>query len=371
MELSATIFSREDAQFMSRALHLAERGLYTTDPNPRVGCVIVKDGQIVGEGWHRQAGGPHAEIEALRAAGGLARGATAYVSLEPCCHHGKTPPCTEALMSAGIARVVAAMKDPNPRVAGEGLARLREAGVEVGCGLLENAAAALNPGFCKRMRTGRPYIRSKLAMSLDGRTALSSGESKWITGEDARRDAHRLRARSSAILTGIGTVLQDDPQLTVRLPETAGEILSPVRIVLDSRLRIPATMRLANGGNRTVVLTAVSDKDQIRTLSDRFDIETVPATPNGCLDLTAVVDWLGRREFNEVLVEAGQTLNGALLREKLVDEWIVYLAPVVLGNEARGLFELPNMASMAERFELTIGDVRQVGSDLRLTLRKP
>ncbi|MBP1149150.1 bifunctional diaminohydroxyphosphoribosylaminopyrimidine deaminase/5-amino-6-(5-phosphoribosylamino)uracil reductase RibD [Methylocaldum sp. RMAD-M] len=367
MELS-TVFAREDAEFMSRALHLAERGLYTTDPNPRVGCVIVKDGQIVGEGWHRQAGGPHAEVEALRQSGARAYGATAYVSLEPCCHHGKTPPCTDALISAGIARVVAAMKDPNPRVAGEGLKTLRDAGVDVACGLLENAAAALNPGFCKRMKTGRPYIRSKLAMSLDGRTALPSGESKWITGEDARRDAHRLRARSSAIVTGIGTALQDDPELTARLPEAAGEILQPVRVVLDSRLRMPASMRLAGGGNRAVVLTTVSDEERTQTLSDSFDIETLPATLDGRLDLTAVVDWLGHHQFNEVLVEAGPTLNGALLRENLVDEWVIYLAPVVLGDKARGLFHLPDLTRMAERFELTISDVRQVGRDLRLTL---
>ncbi|WP_347257978.1 bifunctional diaminohydroxyphosphoribosylaminopyrimidine deaminase/5-amino-6-(5-phosphoribosylamino)uracil reductase RibD [Methylocaldum sp.] len=367
MELS-TVFAREDAEFMSRALHLAERGLYTTDPNPRVGCVIVKDGQIVGEGWHRQAGGPHAEVEALRQSGARAHGATAYVSLEPCCHHGKTPPCTDALISAGIARVVAAMKDPNPRVAGEGLKTLRDAGVDVACGLLENAATALNPGFCKRMKTGRPYIRSKLAMSLDGRTALPSGESKWITGEDARRDAHRLRARSSAIVTGIGTALQDDPELTARLPETAGEILQPVRVVLDSRLRMPASMRLAGGGNRAVVLTTVSDEERTQTLSDSFDIETLPATLDGRLDLTAVVDWLGHHQFNEVLVEAGPTLNGALLRENLVDEWVIYLAPVVLGDKARGLFHLPDLTRMAERFELTISDVRQVGRDLRLTL---
>ena len=370
MDLSMAL-TRDDAEFMSRALHLAERGLYTTDPNPRVGCVIVKDGQIVGEGWHRQAGGPHAEVEALRQSGTLAHGATAYVSLEPCCYHGKTPPCTDALISAGISRVVAAMKDPNPRVAGEGLKKLDEAGVEVACGLLESAAAALNPGFCKRMKTGRPYIRSKLAMSLDGRTALPSGESKWITGEDARRDVHRLRARSSAIVTGIGTVLQDDPELTARLPEQAGEVLQPVRVVLDSRLRIPAAMRLAGGGNRTAVLTAVSDKTRIRALSDRFDIETLPAAPDGRLDLAAAADWLGHRQFNEILVETGPTLNGALLRENLVDEWIVYVAPVVLGDRARGLFHLPDLTRMAERFELTIAEVRQVGSDLRLTLRRP
>jgi diaminohydroxyphosphoribosylaminopyrimidine deaminase/5-amino-6-(5-phosphoribosylamino)uracil reductase len=360
-------FTRADAEFMARAIRLAERGLYTTDPNPRVGCVLVRDGRIVGEGWHRKAGGPHAEVEALRAAGEAARGATAYVSLEPCCHHGKTPPCTEALIAAGVVRVIAAMRDPNPRVAGAGLRRLAEAGIETGSGLLESDAARLNPGFCRRMQTGRPWIRSKLAMSLDGRTAMASGESKWITGKDSRRDVHRLRARSSAILTGIDTVLADDPELTARLDSDASDIVQPVRVVLDSRLRFPPAARLCAGG-RTVVLTGADPAG--RKFADTVEIVRLPAGVDGRLGLSAVIDWLGRSEFNEVLIEAGATLNGALLREGLVDEWIVYMAPVVLGDGARGLFHLPDVTRMAERFELSLSDVRQVGRDVRMIFRK-
>jgi diaminohydroxyphosphoribosylaminopyrimidine deaminase/5-amino-6-(5-phosphoribosylamino)uracil reductase len=365
---SPSELTREDAAYMARAIRLAERGLYTTDPNPRVGCVIVKDGRIVGEGWHRKAGGPHAEIEALQAAGDGARGATAYASLEPCCHHGKTPPCADALIRAGVNRVVAAMQDPNPRVAGAGLKRLADAGIATACGLLESAAEALNPGFCKRMRTGRPLIRSKLAMSLDGRTAMASGESKWITGPDARRDVHRLRARSSAILTGIETVLADDPELTARLEAEACEIVQPVRVVLDSRLRMPATARLAQGPGRTVVLTTAGTTHGCELTSP--EIHTLPASADGRVDLAAVVDWLGKSEFNEVLIEAGPTLNGALLREDLVDEWIVYMAPVVLGDGGRGLFCLPGLERMVDRFELALKDVRQVGRDVRMTFGK-
>jgi diaminohydroxyphosphoribosylaminopyrimidine deaminase/5-amino-6-(5-phosphoribosylamino)uracil reductase len=363
-----TPFSREDAEFMAHAIRLAERGLYTTDPNPRVGCVIAKDGRMVGAGWHRKAGGPHAEVEALRAAGGEARGATAYVSLEPCCHYGKTPPCTEALLDAGIRRVVAAMRDPNPQVAGKGLSRLAEAGLETACGLLENSAAALNPGFCKRMKTGRPWVRSKLAMSLDGRTAMASGESRWITGEDARRDVHRLRARSSAILTGIETVIRDDPALTARLdfPE---DVLQPVRVILDSRLRIPPAARVCSGPGHALVLTTLGDTGWIRARPGAPEVETLPAGADGRLDLAAVFARLGQRGFNEIMVEAGPVLNGALLRANLVDEWIVYLAPVVMGDQARGLFHLPDLQRMADRFEMSLADVRQVGRDVRLTFR--
>jgi diaminohydroxyphosphoribosylaminopyrimidine deaminase/5-amino-6-(5-phosphoribosylamino)uracil reductase len=363
-----TPFTPEDAAHMARALRLAERGLYTTDPNPRVGCVIVRDGRLVGEGWHRRAGGPHAEIEALQAAGEAARGATAYVSLEPCSHHGKTPPCADALIRAGIVRVIAAMRDPNPRVAGAGLQRLAEAGIATGRGLLEGAAAALNPGFCQRMRTGRPWVRSKLAMSLDGRTAMASGESKWITGPDARRDVHRLRARSSAIVTGIETVLADDPELNARLGEDAGEIVQPVRVVLDSRLRLPDTAKLATDPGRTVVLTTADAASG--SVPAGLEVHTLPAGTDGRLNLAAVVDWLGRAEFNEVLFEAGPTLNGALLREGLVDEWIVYMAPVVLGDGGRGLFHLPELTRMADRYELALKEVRQVGRDIRMTFGK-
>lgn len=365
-------FTPDDAAHMARAIRLAERGLYTTDPNPRVGCVIVKDGRIVGEGWHRKAGGPHAEVEALSMAGEAARGATAYVSLEPCSHHGRTPPCADALIRAGLARVVAAMQDPNPRVAGAGLRRLAEAGIATQCGLLEQSAEALNPGFNRRMATGRPWVRSKLAMSLDGRTAMASGESKWITGPGARRDVHRLRARSSAILTGIGTVLADDPELTVRLGEDEGEVLQPARVVLDSGLRLPPDARLARGG-RTLLLAAedvVAGETSPVQRSEHIEVVPLPRGEGGRPDLAAVIDWLGRAEFNEILVEAGPILNGALLRGELVDEWIVYMAPVVLGHQARGLFHLPDLHRMADRFELPLSDVRQVGRDLRLTFRK-
>ncbi|CAL1241461.1 fused diaminohydroxyphosphoribosylaminopyrimidine deaminase/5-amino-6-(5-phosphoribosylamino)uracil reductase [Candidatus Methylocalor cossyra] len=359
-------FSQADAAFMARALRLAERGLYSTDPNPRVGCVLVRDGQVIGEGWHRQAGGPHAEIVALAAAGEAARGATAYVTLEPCCHQGRTPPCTDALIAAGVARVVAAMEDPNPRVSGAGLRRLAAAGITVQCGLLEGPAEALNPGFCRRMRGGRPWLRSKLAMSLDGRTALASGVSRWITGPDARRDGHRLRARSSAIVTGIGTVLADDPELTARLPEMAETIVQPARVVLDSRGRLPASARLAAVPGRVIVLGVAP----ARSVPGGVEFHTLPAGEDGRVDLPAALDWLGQAEFNEVLVEAGPTLNGALLRAGLVDEWVVYLAPVVLGDAGRGLFHLPALTRMADRHELSLRDVRQVGRDVRMVFRK-
>jgi diaminohydroxyphosphoribosylaminopyrimidine deaminase/5-amino-6-(5-phosphoribosylamino)uracil reductase len=363
-------YTRADAEFMARAIHLAELGLYTTDPNPRVGCVLVKDGRIVGEGWHRKAGGPHAEVEALSAAGSEARGATAYVSLEPCCHHGKTPPCTLALIAAGVVRVIAAMEDPNPKVAGMGLKALAAAGVAASSGLLESAAARLNPGFCQRMRTGRPWVRSKLAMSLDGRTALASGESRWITGADARRDVHRLRARSSALLTGIGTVLADDPQLTARLDGDAGAISPPARVVLDSSLRFPAKARLADDSARTLVLTGAGRSGPGPDWPAAVEVVELPTGPDGRLDLPAVIDWLGRAEFNEVMVEAGPVLNGALLRAGLVDEWIVYLAPVALGDAARGLFHLPELARMEDRYPFKFGETRQVGDDIRLTFHR-
>jgi diaminohydroxyphosphoribosylaminopyrimidine deaminase/5-amino-6-(5-phosphoribosylamino)uracil reductase len=364
MSLPVT-FSADDTARMARALQLAERGLYSTDPNPRAGCVIVKEGQIVGEGWHRLAGGPHAEIEALKAAGDHARGSTAYISLEPCCHHGKTPPCTSALIEAGIARVVAAMEDPNPRVAGAGLRQLQEAGIMAECGLLERAAMALNPGFCHRMHSGRPLVRSKLAMSLDGRTAMASGESQWITGPDARRDVHRLRARSSAIVTGVNTILSDNPALTARISDTGHDLVQPVRIVLDSRLRTPANARIFDGEAPSVLLTTAPNQPPAPV-----HVERLPATHDGRLQLPKVIDWLGAQGFNEVLIEAGPTLNGALLNAGLVDEWIIYMAPVILGDGGRGLFHLPELTTMAERFELKLTDVRQVGKDLRLTFRR-
>ncbi|MBS1213754.1 MAG: riboflavin biosynthesis protein RibD [Proteobacteria bacterium] len=368
----ATVFSALDARFMARALELAERGLLSTPPNPRVGCVIVRGEQIVGEGWHRVTGGPHAEIEALRAAGDAARGATVYVTLEPCCHHGRTPPCADALIAAGVARVIAAMEDPNPRVAGNGLHRLREAGIDTACGLLASQAEALNPGFCRRMREGRPFVVSKLAMSLDGRTAMASGESRWITEAAARRDSHRLRARSSALVTGIGTVLADDPELTVRLDGGSEGLRQPARVVLDSQLRMPATSRMLRQPGRTIIVTLPGNEgnraDALRAAG--AEIAFLPADDNRQIDLGALLPALGSLEFNEVMVEAGPVLNGALLRAGLVDEWVVYMAPVVLGDRGRGLFQLPGLERMADRFEFELLETRQVGEDLRLRFGK-
>jgi diaminohydroxyphosphoribosylaminopyrimidine deaminase/5-amino-6-(5-phosphoribosylamino)uracil reductase len=353
---------------MGRALELARRGLYTTDPNPRVGCVLVRGEEVIGEGWHVRAGGPHAEINALRAAGGRAVGATAYVTLEPCCHHGRTPPCTEALIAAGIRRVVAAMEDPNPRVGGAGLKALQDAGIEVRSGVLAAEAERLNPGFAMRMREGRPWVRSKLAMSLDGGTAMASGESRWITGEAARRDVHRWRALSSAIMTGVGTVLADDPSLTVRLGEDeSGSSRQPLRVILDTHLRTPPGARLLGMPGETLILNGVPDRHrEARLVRNGVSVITLPM--NGSrLDLAAVMGYLGRMEINEVHLEAGATLSGALLAAGWVDELLIYLAPHLLGDAARGLFTLPGLERMEQRIELSIDDIRAVGRDWRIS----
>lgn len=360
--------SATDHSYMARALQLAERGLYTTHPNPRVGCVLVRDGAVVGEGWHVRAGEPHAEIHALREAGARAAGATAYVTLEPCSHQGRTPPCSAALVKAGVARVVAAMQDPNPRVAGSGLQALQQAGVETLSGVLSAAAEALNPGFVKRMRTGLPWVRCKLAMSLDGRTAMASGESQWITGAAARRDVHRLRARASAILTGIDTVLADDPALTVRLeaPEEAPQ-RPPLRVVLDSQLRMPVDAQLTGQPGETLVLTGVAQPERLARLArPGVTVATLPVQA-GRLDLAAVLAHLGGLEMNEVHVEAGATLCGALLQAGLVDELVIYMAPHLMGSAARGLFALPGLERMAQRIGLDVADIRAVGEDWRIT----
>lgn len=358
--------SPADYRFMARALTLARRGLYGTDPNPRVGCVLVREGEIIGEGWHQRAGEPHAEVNALNAAGALAHGATVYVTLEPCCHHGRTPPCTDALLKAGISRLVAAMPDPNPQVAGRGLAILRDAGVTVDCGLLEAEAQALNPGFIQRMTTNRPFVRIKLAMSLDGRTALASGESQWLTGEAARQDVQQLRARSSAIMTGIGTVLADDPGLNVRLPEATRQ---PLRVILDSGLRTPPTARTLRLPGSVLIFTAVADPaSQAPLRAAGAEIIMAPRTEQG-LDLRAVMAELARRECNEIHVECGPTLTGALLQAGLMDELVIYMAPLLLGDKARGLFQLPELTRMSERMELEILEMRAVGRDWRVTLR--
>lgn len=361
-----TAFRAEDGRHMARALQLARRGLYTTDPNPRVGCVLVRDGGVVGEGWHERAGGPHAEVVALAAAGERSRGATAYVSLEPCCHHGRTPPCTQALIAAGVARVVAAMPDPNPKVASQGISELEQAGIRVEIGLMQAEAERLNRGFLSRMTRARPWVRIKLAASLDGRTALASGESKWITGEAARADVQRLRASSSAILTGVGTVLADDPSLTVRDFDIGRQ---PLRVVVDGHMSLRADTRLLHLPGKTLVVTAVDDDDYAEPLlAAGAEVMVLSAGPDA-VDLAALMQDLAQREVNDVLVEAGATLCGALLRAGLVDELVLYLAPHLLGSGARGLFDLPGLESMRDRRALEIQDVRAVGQDWRITAR--
>jgi diaminohydroxyphosphoribosylaminopyrimidine deaminase/5-amino-6-(5-phosphoribosylamino)uracil reductase len=350
---------------MARALELAERGLNTTTPNPRVGCVIVNGGEIVGEGWHEKAGLPHAEINALAAAGSRSRGATAYVSLEPCVHQGRTGPCSTALVEAGVARVVAALQDPNPLVASGGLALLRDKGVDVACGLLEHEARELNIGFVSRMTRGRPWVRLKVAASLDGRTALNNGRSQWITGEAARRDGHRWRARACAILTGAGTVRDDDPQLTVREVETSRQ---PLRIVVDSKLETPPTARILKGGG---VLVAAAQEDKAKIAALRATGAEVLVMPNsaGKVELGDLFRELARRGMNEVHVEAGSRLNGSLLQEGQVDEFLIYLAPSIIGDAAHGMFHLPELTELAGRRQLNILDTRMIGPDIRVVAR--
>jgi len=357
---------RLDIRHMTRALELAGRGLWTTDPNPRVGCIIADGERVIAEGWHERAGGPHAEAIALAAAGPSARGATAYVTLEPCCHHGRTPPCADALVAAGVRRVCYAIPDPNPRVRGAGAARLEAAGIEVGSGVLAPAARALNPGFLSRMERNRPWVRLKLAASLDGRTALAGGESRWITGEAARADVQRLRARASAVMTGSATVVADDPRLDVRLPDATRQ---PLRIVLDTRLRTPPTARIIAPPGRLLLLTASDDDLPGAALAAAgASIARLPAGPGG-LDLPAVMQHLASLEVNELQVECGATLAGALLAARLVDEFVLYVAPTLLGDGARPLARLPGIASMAERRDLSVSDLRRIGRDLRITLR--
>ncbi|WP_158783332.1 bifunctional diaminohydroxyphosphoribosylaminopyrimidine deaminase/5-amino-6-(5-phosphoribosylamino)uracil reductase RibD [Pantoea sp. BAV 3049] len=363
----------QDEVWMARALELARRGRFTTTPNPNVGCVIVRDGEMVGEGYHFRAGEPHAEVHALRMAGEKARGATAYVTLEPCSHHGRTPPCCDALIAAGVSRVVAAMQDPNPEVAGRGLYRLQQAGIEVSSGLMMQEAEALNRGFLKRMRTGFPWVQLKMGASLDGRTAMASGESQWITSPEARRDVQRLRAQSSAILTTSATVLADDPSLTVRWDELSAEtqaiyaqenLRQPVRVVIDGHNRVTPQHRLIAQPGQTWLARHQADTQAWPENVEQF---TAPKL-NEQVDLVSLMMLLGRRQINNVWVEAGAKLAGALLTAGVVDELIVYLAPKLLGDSARGLCYLPGLAQLAEAPALTFSDIRQVGPDLRLTL---
>jgi len=354
------------AGHMTRALELARRGLWTTDPNPRVGCVLAHGERIVGEGWHEFAGGPHAEVVALAAAGEAARGATAWITLEPCCHHGRTPPCSDALIAAGIGRVVYAMHDPNPRVDGGGAARLAAAGIAVEGGVLERECTELNPGFISRMTRGRPWVTVKLAASLDGGTALPGGESRWITGEAAREDVQRLRARSSAVMTGSGTVLGDDPRLDVRLP---GASRQPLRVVLDSRLRTSPAARILAPPGKALILCTELDDTRAEALRAAGAEVAVVAGRAGNVDLEAVLMLLAARQVNELLVECGAGLAGALLTAGLVDELLLYVAPTLLGRGARRLADIDAPASMAERLEFAIVEHEDVGGDLLLRLR--
>lgn len=355
------LLSHED--YMARALALAEQGLYSTMPNPRVGCVLVdKIGQVVGEGFHVQAGGPHAEVHALQQAGAKAQGATAYVTLEPCNHQGRTGPCSQALIDAGVASVVYALQDPNPLVAGAGLARLRAAGITVLGPVLPEQALALNPGFIRRMTTGLPWVRCKLAMSLDGRTAMANGESQWITGADARRDVQALRARSCAVVTGVNTLLQDNPSLCVREAAFNPIQRQPLRVVVDSQLRSPPSARLfQDHGPIMVATTAATAGHALAPWA-----YTLPATASGQVDLNALLRHLGSMGLNEVLVEAGPTLAGAFLQQGLIDELVVYMAPCIMGSSAKPLVQLP-LVAMSQRLGFSFQRVEPIGQDIKLT----
>ena len=362
-----------DTRMMARALQLARRGKYSAMPNPHVGCVLVRDGHVIGEGFTQPAGGNHAEIEALQAVD-EASGATAYVTLEPCSHRGKTGPCTDALIAAGVSRVVVAMQDPNPLVGGEGLEKLRQAGISVDCGLLENEARAVIPGFIARMSRGRGRVRAKLAMSLDGRTAMASGESQWITGAAARQDVQRLRAMSCAIVTGVGTVLSDDCSLTVRADElgldsAAAELAArhqPLRVVLDSRVQTPAGAKILGGSAPTLLCHDASVEVPAAIIASAVDRLPLKRGTDG-LDLSQLMDDLTARQCNEILVESGPRLAGALLQAGLLDELIVYMAPTLMGDRARPLLQLP-LDSMAQQVPLQMVDVRKVGQDWRFTI---
>lgn len=360
-----------DQVMMAKALKLAARGRYTCMPNPAVGCVITKDDLVVGEGWHQVAGQNHAEVNALKEAGSKASGATAYVTLEPCSHHGRTPPCADALIAAGVARVVYGMADPNPQVAGQGLDKLKQAGIAVEGPTLEPDARQLNRGFIKRHEQGLPWVTVKLAMSLDGRTGMDSGQSQWITGPAARQDVQRIRAKSCAIVTGIGTVLHDDPSLTVRADELGLEsreeaeavaIRQPLRVVVDSQLKTPADAKVLSSDGASLLVTAKGH-------SDRQDIEIVSLPDSsGQVDLPAFLALLAKKECNNVLVEAGAQLAGAFVRTGLVDELVIYMAPKLLGSSARPLLSLP-FDCMDQQVALDIQDIRQVGDDVRITAK--
>jgi diaminohydroxyphosphoribosylaminopyrimidine deaminase / 5-amino-6-(5-phosphoribosylamino)uracil reductase len=368
-------FMVEDHAHMARALQLAELGLYSTAPNPAVGCVLLDPaGKVVGEGWHQRAGEPHAEVLALRGSHGRAKGGTAYVTLEPCSHHGRTPPCVDAVIAAAPRRVVIAMEDPDPRVAGSGVRTLRAAGIDVSVGLLGAQAAELNRGFVSRMTRGRPWVTVKLGSSVDGRTALADGSSKWITCGAARADVQRLRARASAVLTGIGTVIADNPALTVRDPALDLRGRQPLRVIFDARGQLPPHVRIVNDAHDTLLLTSQAGAASLQSHGIRsqahLELELLPVDGHGRLDPGAALGRLVERECNEVLVEAGARLAGSFLAAGLADEIVIYLAPTVLGETGRPSFELPRpLRSLDERNRYAFQDVRRIGSDVRLTLR--
>ena len=360
-------FTSADCEMMARALQLARRGIYSAHPNPRVGCVLAKGGQIVAEGWHQETGEAHAEVNALNAAGAAAQGSTAYVTLEPCSHHGRTPPCAEALVAAGVSAVVVAMEDPNPQVAGAGLEILRAAGIEVRSGLMQETARSLNEGFVSRVSRGRPFVRLKMAASLDGGTAMASGESQWITGEAARRDVQRLRASSGAILTGVTTVLADDPSLTVREESIATGDAQPIRVIVDSNLRTPATAKMLSLPGKTIIFCI--DDSNAQALAATGVMVIAVSAKAGRPDLQAVLHELGALAVNDLLVESGPTLAGSLLMAGLVDELVIYQAPHMMGSESRGMATTPEWQELEQRLALEIADVRKIGNDLRITAR--
>lgn len=356
----------DDHRFMARALKLAEHGIFTTHPNPRVGCVITKNGVVVGEGYHRFAGEAHAEVIALKQAGKYAKGGTLYVNLEPCCHHGRTAPCTDAIIKAGINRVVIAMEDPNPLVNRAGISALQKANISVETGINHDRAMRLNRGFIRRIVDKKPWVTLKIAISLDGKTAMKSGESQWITSEPARLDAHRLRAASSAILTGIGTVLRDDPAMTARIPEVERQ---PLRVILDSRLSTPVDAQILNAQGKVLIITAPSTLND-SPLYPQKNVEVIGVPmKGGSIDIQEVLLELGRREINELMLEAGSRLSGAMLEQGLVDELVVYMAPDLLGSDARGMFRIPGIEEMSDKHILEFSDIRTVGRDIRLSLR--
>ena len=356
------MFTADDHQFMARALRLAEQGLYSTMPNPRVGCVIVKDNKIVGEGAHLKAGEPHAEIFAMRQAGEQAKGATAYVTLEPCSHTGRTPPCSQALINSGIAKVIVAMQDPNPQVSGNGLAQLQAHNIEVETGLMERQAKELNPGFIARMTRDRPFVRSKIAASLDGKTALNNGASQWITGEAARQDVQHWRARACAILTGVGTVLADNPSISVRGMDIGRQ---PLKVIVDSQLQMPTSANILDGGNVLIAFAIDSQNKAAQLLAAGAELLCIP-NGQGKVCLKTLLSHLAGQQINEVMCEGGESLNGALMAQGLLDELLIYYAPKLMGCAAKGMFAMPEFTGMNQAIALDILDVRQIGADIRL-----